>query len=140
MTLKCGLSASITAVVTREMTARSLGSGDVEGLATPALINLMEAAAVKALESQLGPDMVSVGTLIDVAHAAPTPVGMTVVAHARLVDMQGRLLVFSVVAEDDAGVIGKGTHHRTIVGSAGFAERVQSRWGGSASDTLPERQ
>lgn len=139
MSVEVGLSARMSLVVTPELTARSQGTGDVEGLATPAMIRLMEMTAVKAVEGQLTADMISVGTLIDVTHIAPTPVGMEVVAHATLVEIEGRLLVFTVFAEDSAGVVGKGTHHRVIVGRAGFAERAQSRWSGGASDTLPGR-
>ncbi len=139
MTVEPGLSARVSAVVTDDMTAQSQGTGDVRGLSTSAMTQLMEAAAVKAIEGRLTADMISVGTLIDVAHAAPSPVGMKVVAQATLREVEGRLLVFSVVAEDDAGLVGKGTHHRVIVGRAGFTERLQSRWSGGASDTLPGR-
>jgi len=136
MSLEPGLTARVTMVVVPELTAASLASGDVEGLATSVMVRLMEAAAVKAIEGQLIGEMTSVGTRLDVTHAAPTPVGMEVVAQATLIEIEGRSLVFSVVAEDRGGVIGKGTHHRVIVGRAGFAERLQSRWAGGASDTL----
>ncbi len=139
MSVEPGLCARTSVVVTADLTARSQGTGDVEGLSTSTMVQLMEAAAVKAIEGRLGADMISVGTVIDVTHAAPSPVGMKVRAQATLIEVEGRLLVFSVVAEDDAGVVGKGTHHRVIVGRAGFAERLQSRWGGEASDTLPGR-
>jgi fluoroacetyl-CoA thioesterase len=136
MSLEPGLTARVTAVVAPELTAATLGSGDVEGLATSAMVRLMEVAAVKALEGRLTAEMMSVGTHIDVTHVAPTPVGMEVAAQATLVEIEGRSLVFSVVAEDDSGVIGRGTHHRVIVGRAGFAERLESRWAGDASATL----
>lgn len=136
MTLEPGLTARVSEVVGRGATAVSLASGDVEGLATSAMVRLMEAASVQALEGQLTDEMTSVGTRLDVTHVAPTPVGMEVVAQATLVEIEGRLLVFSVVAEDDSGVIGRGTHQRVIVGRAGFAERLQSRWAGGPSDTL----
>jgi len=136
MSLEPGLTARVSAVVAPDMTAVSLASGDVEGLATSAMVKLMEAAAVKALAGRLSAEMTSVGTWLDVTHVAPTPVGMEVVAQATLVEIEGRLLVFSVVAEDKAGVIGKGTHHRVIVGRAGFAERLESRWSGGAPGTL----
>jgi fluoroacetyl-CoA thioesterase len=139
MSVEPGLSARTSLVVTPELTARSQETGDVEGLSTSTMVQLMEAAAVKAIEGRLAADMISVGTVIDVTHAAPSPVGMKVCAQATLVEVEGRLLRFSVLAEDDAGVVGKGTHHRVIVGRAGFAERLQSRWGGEASDTLPGR-
>ena len=138
MSLEPGLTARVTAVVGPDLTAVSLASGDVDGLATSAMVRLMEAASVKALEGHLTSEMTSVGTRFDITHAAPTPVGMEVVAQATLVEIEGRLLIFSVVAEDQAGVIGKGTHHRVIVGRAGFAERLESRWAGSPSDTLPD--
>lgn len=128
MSLEPGLAAKVTAVVTADLTARSQGTGDVDGLASPVMVRWMEAAAVEALEDQLGDDMTSVSTRIDVTHAAPTPVGMEVVTHATLLEVEGRLLVFSVVAEDRSGVIGKGTHQRVIVRREGFNERIESRW------------
>ena len=139
MTVEPGLSARASVVVTDDLTAQSQGTGDVTGLSTSAMTQLMEAASVKAIEGRLAPDMITVGTLIDVTHAAPSPVGMKVVAQATLIEVEGRKLVFSVSAEDDAGPIGKGTHHRVIVGRAGFTERLQSRWSAGASDTLPGR-
>jgi len=128
MMVAAGLSAKVTAAVTEEMTARSQGSGDVDGLATPVLARLMEMAAVKAVNGHLGPDMTSVGTGLDITHAAPTPVGMEVTARATLIQVEGRLLIFSVTAADVSGVVGKGTHERTIVRREGFAERLRSRW------------
>ena len=139
MTVEPGLSAKVSAVVTEEMTAQSQGTGDVTGLSTSVMTQLMEAAAVRAIEGRLAADMISVGTLIDVTHAAPSPVGIKVVAQATLVEVEGRRLVFSVAAEDEAGLVGKGTHQRVIVGRAGFTERLQSRWADGASDTLPGR-
>ena len=139
MTVEPGLRAKMSAVVTVDMTAQSQGTGEVTGLSTSAMTRLMEAAAVKAIEGRLAADMISVGTVIDVTHAAPSPVGMKVVAQATLIEVEGRRLVFSVSAEDDAGLIGKGTHQRVIVGRAGFTERLQSRWSGGASGTLPGR-
>jgi fluoroacetyl-CoA thioesterase len=139
MTVEPGLNATVSAVVSDDMTAQSQGTGHVTGLSTSAMTQLMEAAAVRATEGRLAADMISVGTLIDVTHAAPSPVGMKVVAQATLIEVEGRRLVFSVAAEDEAGLIGKGTHHRVMVGRAGFTERLQSRWSGGASDTLPGR-
>jgi predicted thioesterase len=110
------------------MTALSQGSGEVEGLATPVMICLMEAAAIKALEGVLAPGMTTVGTRIEVTHAAPTPVGMEVTATATLVEVEGRLLIFTVSAEDAAGQIGKGTHQRVMVDKSRFDERISGRW------------
>ena len=128
MSLETGLSAKVKDVVTAELTALSQGSGDVEGLATPVMIRMREAAAIKALQGKLTPGMTSVGTRVEVTHVAPTPVGMEVTAQATLVEVEGRLLVFSVAAEDQSGVIGKGTHQRVIVDKETFAGRIESRW------------
>jgi len=128
MSLEPGLTAKVKAEVTPDMTALSQGSGAVEGLATPIMVRLMEAAAIKALEGEMMPGMTSVGTRIEVTHAAPTPVGMEVVACATLVEVEGRLLIFSVCAEDAGGLIGKGTHQRVIVDKERFDDRIKARW------------
>ncbi len=128
MSLEPGLSAKVEGEVTADLTARSQGSGEVDGLATPVMVLMMEEAAIKALEGRLGEGMTSVGTRLDVTHVAPTPVGMRVTAQATLVEVEGRRLVFSVTADDESGVIGKGTHERFIVNKEGFAGRIQARW------------
>ncbi len=128
MSLEPGLTAKVKAEVTADMTALSQGSGAVEGLATPVMVRLMEAAAIKALEEDMMPGMTSVGTRIEVTHAAPTPVGMEVSASATLVEVEGRLLIFSVSAEDASGLIGKGTHQRVIVDRERFDDRIKARW------------
>lgn len=128
MSLEPGLTAKVAREVTQDMTALSQGSGEVEGLATPVMICLMEAAAIKALEGVLAPGMTTVGTRIEVTHAAPTPVGMEVTATATLVEVEGRLLIFTVSAEDAAGQIGKGTHQRVMVDKSRFDERISGRW------------
>jgi fluoroacetyl-CoA thioesterase len=128
MSLEPGLSAKVKSVVTADLTALNQGSGEVEGLATPIMVRMMEEAAIKAVAGHLTPGMTSVGTRVEVTHVAPTPVGMNVVAQATLVEVEGRLLVFSVSAEDQSGVIGKGTHQRVIVDKETFSGRIQSRW------------
>jgi fluoroacetyl-CoA thioesterase len=128
MNLEPGLSAKVEAEVSADMTALSQGSGDVEGLATPVMVCMMEAAAVKAVEGRLPQGMTSVGTRLEVSHVAPTPVGMKVVAQATLLEVEGRLLIFSVLAEDESGVIGKGTHQRSIANKDNFVARIGSRW------------
>lgn len=132
MSLEPGLTAKVQAEVTPEMTALAQGSGEVEGLATPVMICLMEAAAIKALEGNLAAGMTSVGTRMEVTHAAPTPVGMSVSATATLVEVEGRLLIYSVSADDASGQIGKGTHQRVLVDKARFDDRIKARWTANA--------
>lgn len=104
-----------TAKVDGANTALALGSGDVPVFGTPALVALLEQAAVAALAGGLEPGETTVGTWLEVAHLAATPVGMTVRAEAELVAAEGRKLTFAVVAFDDRQKIGEGRHQRMRV-------------------------
>lgn len=122
-----GLTGTASTVVTDDLTAAALGSGLVPVYATPALIALLEAAAVNALSGALAEGQTTVGTLLNVRHLAATPVGMAVRASATLTEVDGRRLVFSVEAWDAQEAIGSGTHERYIVDRARFIERVQRK-------------
>ncbi len=116
-------------VVADAHTAPRIGSGRVRVLATPVMINLMEAAALDAVEAMLPAGHQSLGIKLDVTHTAATPVGMCVVATARLVGVEGRRLRFEVEARDEIEAIGGGTHERVVVNVARFDERVQKKLG-----------
>ncbi len=114
-------------VVTDEWTALSMGSGTVPVLATPALVALMEQAAVRALEGRLPPGQTSVGVRIDVRHLAATPPGGRVRARATLVAAEGRRLTFQIEAWDDVEKVGEAVHERVLVDTERFMERVRAR-------------
>jgi fluoroacetyl-CoA thioesterase len=114
-------------VVTEEWTAPSMGSGTVPVLATPALVALMEQAAVRALEGRLPPGQTSVGVRIDVRHLAATPPGMRVRAQATLVAAEGRRLTFHIEAWDDSEKIGEAVHERVVIDTERFMERVRAK-------------
>ena len=130
MDIRPGLSGSAELVVGEEHTAPSIGSGKVRVLATPVMINLIEAAALAAVEHRLQPGYQSLGTHLDVHHIAATPVGMKVVATARVIRVEGRTVAFSVEARDEKDLIGHGTHERVVVNVAKFDERVRNKLGG----------
>ncbi len=115
-----GLSATIRRQVDSASTARQLGSGAVDVLATPELIRLMEMAAVAALADHLPPEFTSVGVAVDIQHLAPTPVGLSVEVRATLTEVQGRRLTFQVAAHDDVEEVAQGTHERVLVEVEGF--------------------
>jgi fluoroacetyl-CoA thioesterase len=114
-------------VVTDAHTAPRVGSGRVRVLATPVMINLMEAAALDCVEALLPDGQQSLGIHLDVSHHAATPVGMRVTAVARLTAVEGRRLKFAVEAHDEKESIGDGTHERVVVNVARFDERVQKK-------------
>lgn len=122
-----GLSGAAEVVVGEEHTAPFVGSGRVRVLATPVMINLMEAAALDAVEALLPNGYQSLGIHLDVRHYAATPVGMRVRAIAELVKIDGRTLDFRVEARDDKEPIGDGLHQRVVVNVARFDERVQKK-------------
>ena len=122
-----GLRGEASLVVAEAHTAPSIGSGKVRVLATPVMINLVEAAALAAMERLLPPGYQSLGTHLDVHHIAATPVGMRVRAFAEVTRVDGRTVSFSVKAEDEKDLIGHGTHERVVVNVAKFDQRVQRK-------------
>jgi fluoroacetyl-CoA thioesterase len=113
-----------------EQTAPSIGSGKVPVLATPVMINVIEAAALAAVEHLLPPGHQSLGIHLDVRHFAATPIGMHVEATAELTAVEGRTLSFKVEARDDKEPIGGGTHERVVVNVARFDERIHRKLAG----------
>jgi predicted thioesterase len=96
-------------------------------LATPVMINLIEAASLKAVEHLLPAGHQSLGTRLDVKHYAATPVGMKIKAVAEVVKVEGRQVYFAVRAEDEKEPIGDGTHERVVVNVERFDKRVQRK-------------
>jgi fluoroacetyl-CoA thioesterase len=125
--LKPGLRGEAGLVVSGEHTAPRVGSGAVSVLATPVMINLMEAAALAAVERFLAPGYQSLGTVLNVRHIAATPVGMRVTASATLEKVDGRTLAFRVEAHDERELIGDGTHERVVVNVEKFDQRVKRK-------------
>jgi len=122
-----GLIGEAETVVTGADTADRWGSGLVPVFGTPALVGLMEGAAVRALTEYLPPGQTSVGGRIDLRHLAPTPVGMHVRARAEVLEVEGRRLVFHVEAWDEVEKIGEATHERFIVAEERFVAKARAK-------------
>jgi fluoroacetyl-CoA thioesterase len=129
--LTAGLEGRAELIVAEEHTAPRIGSGRVRVLATPVMINLMEAAALDAAENLIPAGYQSLGIRLDVRHIAATPVGMRVRATATLRSIEGRTLEFWVAAYDQKDLIGDGTHQRIIVDVARFDQRLQAKVAGA---------
>ena len=127
MSIETGLTGRAETVVTDANTAAAVGSGLAPVFATPAMIALMENAAVNAIQPFLGPEEGSVGTRLDVSHDAATPVGMRVWAQAEVTAVEGRKVTFAVSAFDEAGPIGGGTHQRFVINSEKFLAKAQGK-------------
>jgi predicted thioesterase len=125
--LHVGLVGEAQTEVTESLSATHLGSGAVSVYATPAMIALMEMAAVNAIEALLETGQSSVGTLVNIRHLAATPLHRTVRARAEVTAVEGRSVTFKVVAWDDTEQIGEGTHTRFIIDVARFQARLAAK-------------
>ena len=132
LNLPVGLSGTAELVVGEQHTAPRVGSGRIRVLATPVMINLIEAAALAAVEQSLPEEHQSLGTRLNVSHVAATPVGMRVRATAEVVRVEGRTIHFRVRAEDERELIGEGIHARVVVNVERFDERVRKKVTGVA--------
>src|SRR5271163_2517745 len=122
-----GLIGTAEIVVGPEHTAPFVGSGRIAVLATPVMINVIEASALAAVEHLLPAGHQSLGIHLDVSHTAATPIGVRVTASAEVLSLDGRIITFRVEARDEFEPIGGGTHQRVVVSVARFDERVQRK-------------
>lgn len=122
--LTVGISNEITKTVTKETTAALLGSGLLEVYATPAMVALMEETCMRSVQEELEEGCGTVGTGLTIHHISATPVGMKVRCASKLVEVDGRKLVFDVQAFDEAGLIGQGTHERFIIENEKFFQKA----------------
>ena len=127
LSIRPGTKGEASLIVGEEHTAPRVGSGAVHVLATPVMINLIEAAALAAVEHLLPPGHQSLGTVLHVRHIAATPVGMRATATAIVERVEGRTIHFRVEAHDERDLIGDGTHERVVVNVAKFDARVQAK-------------
>lgn len=123
--MEIGLTYTSTVVVSKENIAVTMGSGDLEVFATPAMVALMENAAMNAVAGELPEGSTTVGALMNTSHVKPSAVGDTVSATATLKEVEGRKLTFEVKAEDSKGVVGEGTHVRYVVDREKFMAKLK---------------
>ncbi len=122
-----GMTGTSRMIVGTNDTAPRVGSGKIAVLATPVMINLIEEAALAAIEDALSVGQQSLGTHLDVSHVAATPVGMSVTATATVTSVERRTVTFDVEAVDSVEVIGRGTHTRVVVTADKFSTRVDAK-------------
>ena len=125
--LQIGIRGSGEAVVTEALTAKAMGSGELPVYATPAMVALVEETAWKSVAPALEPGQGTVGTKLDLAHLAATPLGRKVRCETELVEIDRRRLVFSAEVWDEAGKIGEGTHERFLVDNERFQAKADGR-------------
>jgi predicted thioesterase len=112
-------------MATSEVVAARFGNVDVDVLATPYLIWLLEGASVRAVKDHLTPSERTVGTAVNVRHERAAPAGVEVTARARLTEVDGRRLVFAVEALARGERLMSGTHERMVVHVERFLLRAK---------------
>ena len=122
--MKIGLTYTSTLVISKDHVAAVMGSGDLHVFATPAMVALMENAAMLAVANHLPEGSTTVGAMMNTSHVKPSPVGDEVKATAVLTGIEGRKLTFSVKAEDSKGVIGEAVHVRYVVDREKFMSKL----------------
>lgn len=119
-----GLTYTSTLVVSEEHVAAVMGSGDLHVYATPAMVALMENAAMLAVAEHLPEGSTTVGAMVNTSHVKPSPIGDTIKTTAVLTEIEGRKLTFSIKAEDSKGIIGEAVHVRYIVDREKFMSKL----------------
>ncbi|MBP3448012.1 MAG: thioesterase family protein [Clostridia bacterium] len=112
-----------TFTVEEAHTAKNIQSGNARVLATPHLAAMLEKAAHELCLPYLDEGCATVGTNLNLNHLAATPVGMKVTVTATVTECEGRKIVFSLEAFDEAETIANGTHTRFSV----FSEKFQAK-------------
>lgn len=124
---RLGLEASVEVVVPHEWTIQHFDARLPAVLSTPAMIGMMEMAAAQAVQPDLPPGAITVGTRVEVDHLKAVTTGANVRAQARLVGHEGRFLVFEVEAHSGHHQIGRGRVFRAVVEPAKFSAAAEKR-------------
>src|SRR5256885_10526483 len=112
--VRIGMTAEQTITVTPQMTVGHFVASMPQVYATPIMILHMEMASGAAIASHLPKGFVSVGMDVNVRHLAATPVGRTVRAISRVVQITPNSAAFEVEAWATDRTTGDGTHRRGI--------------------------
>ncbi|MBW1608243.1 MAG: thioesterase family protein [Deltaproteobacteria bacterium] len=127
--LKVGMTHEIERQTTEEMSAQNVFPHVPHVYATSVMVGHMEAVCAEMVLSHLGEGEQTVGIGMKFSHTAATPLGMKVRFSAKLIEVDGRKLVFEVEGYDEADKIGKATHQRFIIDAEKFNSRVAKKAG-----------
>jgi len=126
--LSPGMHAIVQRTVEKGQTGKDYGGGVMDDLlTTPAFVDLMIRAAIKAVDRHLPDGFVTVGRSMEFTHESPTGTGMSVSILATLTEIEGKLLIFDIIASDELGAVGRGRHERVVVNRDDWTQKVQAR-------------
>ena len=125
--LEVGIKGRKEIIVSEVDTALLFKSGELEVLATPKVVMLVEETAYKSISDVLETNESTVGTKVDLKHIAATPIGMKVICETELIEIDRRRLVFSFTVKDEKEVIAEGIHERFIIDKEKFLNKVNTK-------------
>jgi predicted thioesterase len=122
-----GLTGKSEMIVKEEDLVSQLGEVTVNVLSTPRLIQLLEAAAINAIQDFIPTDQVSLGTEVKIKHLSATPLGMKVTANALLKGVEKNRLIFLVNAYDEKEKVAEGEHERVLISKDRFLQKLDKK-------------
>ena len=125
--LEPGLEGFCERLVSHDLTLANFNKDWPAVFSTPAMIGMMEMACSLAVRHALPPGSVTVGIRVEVDHLKPTPVGATVIAFSKLIEVNGRRLVFDSEARSGEELIGRGRIFHAIVEHARFIAKANGK-------------
>jgi len=125
--LKAGLSHEIRIVVSDDLLAPKFAPGTPQAFASPALVALIEQVSAELLAKHITSEFSSVGSIIHLSHTAPTPIGMIVRCQVKIIEVDGRRVVFDAIAWDEKEQIATAQHERYIINLEKFNQKIQSK-------------
>jgi fluoroacetyl-CoA thioesterase len=122
-----GLTGKSEMIVKEEDLVSQLGDVTVNVLSTPRLIQLLEVAAIDAIQDFIPTDQVSLGTEVKIKHLSATPLGMKVTANALLKGVEKNRLLFLVNAYDEKEKVAEGEHERVLISKDRFLQKLDKK-------------
>ncbi len=122
--LSKGLMFSRKFKVTEKHTAKHVGSGNVEVLSTPSLIQFMEETCRAFTDEYLSEEQTTVGTLVNIRHLKAAPVGAEIEIRAEVLSIDRRRIIYWLEAWWGDKKIGHGIHERVVVNKKEFIESL----------------
>lgn len=124
--LEVGTNEARTFTVQTDQTIDFMGK-NARVYATPSLVRDIEHTCRDLIHARVPEGEDSVGTVVNIVHMAPTLLGMQVTVDVTIAEIDGRKVVFDVVAKDPLDTICKGRHERFIVDVAKTKERLKAK-------------
>lgn len=125
--LSVGQNAMIRQVVQKSDTASNYSRELNELLATPACVGMAIKASVETVDQYLPEGFVSIGHSTEFTHTAPTSLGMTITIKASIIALTDHEVTLQILAWDDQGEVGHGTHKRVVVNHEALIKKAKQR-------------